>query len=73
MTPDERDRLRALEVKYDSLDDWLRSIDGKVDELRTAAHMGKGAWWLMLRVGAVMAVLAGAVAWGIDHLPRKHP
>lgn len=71
MTPDERDRLARLEQKVAGLDDWLRSIHSDIKELNKAAHMGKGAWWLIIRIGAVLAAFAGAGAWVIDHLAKK--
>ena len=70
MTPEERDRLRTLEVEMNSLKDWLKSIDGKLDEIRMAAHMGKGAWLSMLRIGAILAAILGASAWVWDHLHK---
>lgn len=73
MTPEERDRLRAVEVKVDGYDDWLRSIDTKLDELRHAAAMGKGAWLLLLKLGGIMVAIAAVIAWSLDHLGGKHP
>ena len=66
MTPDERDRLARLETKVEGMEKWLQSIDGKQDELLQAAHMGKGAWLAILKIGGVMVILAGAVAWIVD-------
>jgi hypothetical protein len=71
MTPDERDRLAKLEQKVTSLEDWLRSIHGELKELNKAAHMGKGAWWLILRIGAVLLALGTAGAWVFDRWPKK--
>lgn len=66
MTPDERDRLTRLETEVAGMKQWLQSIDGKQDELLAAANMGKGAWWIILRIGGVLVVLGGAAAWLID-------
>lgn len=71
MTPEERDRLVKVETKLESMDDWLRTIASDVGEIKKAAHMGSGAWWLLLRIGAVMVVIAGAFAWIFDRLPHK--
>lgn len=71
MTPDERDRLARLEEKVAGIDDWLRSIHAEIRELNKAAHMGSGAWWLMLRLGAVLVALAAAGAWMFDRWPKK--
>jgi len=41
----------------------MEKIFGKLDELSEIAHMGKGAWWMILRIGgftiAVLAALKG--------------
>ncbi len=71
MTPDERDRLARLEEKVAGIDDWLRSIHAEIRELNKAAHMGSGAWWLMLRLGAVLVTLGAAGAWMFDRWPKK--
>lgn len=55
------ERLARLEVRADGNDAWLRSIDTKVDRLVEAMNMGKGAWVLVLKAGAVLVALAGAV------------
>ena len=72
MTPEERDRLRTVEVKVDGLDDWLRSIDTKLEELRSAAAMGKGAWFLLLKIGAVLGAIVAATGWLWDHIGGRH-
>lgn len=55
--------IGRLEGRVDALEDWMRSIDGKVDQLLAAAHMGKGAWLAMLRIGSVVVALAASFAW----------
>ncbi len=70
MTPEER--LARLEARADGTDKWLQSIDGKVDELLAAANMGKGAWILLLKLGAVVAAIATVIAWLLDHFGGKH-
>jgi len=71
MTPEERDRLARLEQRVEGLDAWMKSINSKLDELRTAAHMGAGAWWIILRLGAVLVSIAAAFAWLLDRWPQK--
>lgn len=63
MTPDERDRLLRLEIDNASNKQTLVAIEAKVDDLLKAAHMGAGAWWLLLRIGAVLSVILGGAAW----------
>lgn len=79
MTPDERDRLLRLELNaenqgfaIDRVSDKVDGLGDKVDALLKAAHMGQGAWWLLLRIGAVLAALIAAAAWLIDKIPLPH-
>ena len=68
MTPDERDRLSKLEQTVAIQQEWLRSMDHKLDELIAAANMGKGAWWFMMKIGGLIIVLGAGMAWLADHL-----
>lgn len=61
MTPDERDRLTRLEVEVEQLTDRLKNMDGKLDQLVTAASMGKGAWWIIIKLGGVLAFISYVV------------
>lgn len=61
-----KSRVRAMEKVAESL-------DGKVDQIIAAMNMGKGAWVLLLKVGAVFvafvtafAALVSAAAWVFD-------
>ena len=79
MSPEERDRLLRLELNaenqamsVDRISDKVDRLDGKVDDLLKAAHMGQGAWWLMLRVGAVITAVISAAVWIFDRFsPHK--
>jgi hypothetical protein len=69
MTPDERDRLLRLEVNaanteksVERMSDKVDGLDAKMDDLLRAAHMGQGAWWLILRIGAVLTAVGTAGA-----------
>lgn len=55
MTPEERDRLTRLEVEVEQLTTKLGKMDEKLDRLVTAAVMGKGAWWLILKIGGILS------------------
>ncbi len=66
MTPEERDRLAKLEVEIEafeaSIDDLkgtIKDLTKSVDSLRELAVMGRGAWWLALKIGGL---IVGAVA-----------
>lgn len=71
MTPEERDRLTRLEQRVEGLDAWMKSINAKLDEVRTAAHMGAGAWWIILRLGAVVVAISAVFAWLFDRWPHR--
>lgn len=67
------ERLARLEVRADGSEKWLQSIDTKVDQIVAAMNMGKGAWVLLLKAGAVLvalvtafASLVAAAAWVFD-------
>lgn len=59
-----------LEGRVDGLEGRLQSIEEKVDRLLAAAHMGRGAWGAVLRIGGMLVMLAGAFAWIWDHIPK---
>ncbi len=70
MTPEERDRLSRAEVQIKVQAALLVDMDKKLDQLIAAANMGRGAWGIMLRLGAfivgftaVLAVLAQLFGW----------
>lgn len=66
MTPEERDRLVAVETRVGGIDEWLKSIATDVKELRATADMGKGAWVFMLKVGGVIGAIVAFGAWVFD-------
>lgn len=73
MTTEERVAVVENQVKQNRAS--LERIEGKVDQLIAASNMGKGAWWALMRVGGLMLLVAGAVAWMWDHVPKPwgHP
>jgi hypothetical protein len=68
VTPEERDRLARAEIEVRMLSRSLGEMNRKLDQLIAAVNMGKGAWWLLLRLGGVLVVLAGATGWALEHL-----
>ena len=66
MTPEERDRLTRLETQVSSQEKLLEAIDGKVDQLIAVSNMGKGAWFLLLKIGGVVAAATAAAAWAFE-------
>ena len=68
MKPEER--LAVLETKMAAVTEDLEEIKADLKALLAAANMGKGAWWVSVKIGAFILTLAGALAWIYDHLPR---
>lgn len=62
--------MTAYEKRMDDIesrmDERLNNIEKYLQEIRDAAAMGKGAWWLLLKIGGVMMALAGAAAWVME-------
>lgn len=54
--------IAVLKAEVEGLKKWTESLDGKVDKIVEAMNMGKGAWVLLLKAGAVLVALMGAVA-----------
>lgn len=48
------------------LDTRLSKLEENVQAILDAANMGRGAWWLFLKVGAVLAALASTFWWLVD-------
>lgn len=66
MERDERDRLLVLEEWRKSVDEKLTHISSTLDKLAEAAAMGKGAWWLILKIGSVLLAVGAVVGWIVD-------
>lgn len=60
------ERIARLETRADLNEKWLASIDKKVDELLALANAGKGAGWMLVKVGATIAAIVGIGAWFAD-------
>jgi hypothetical protein len=64
---------KRLEDIEGHMDERLTKIEGYLQEIRDAASMGKGAWWLLLKIGAVLTAIIGALTWVIDKAMGKLP
>jgi hypothetical protein len=61
MTPEERDRLTRAEAQLVTQAALIAGMDKKLDQLIAAANMGRGAWGLILRIGAFLVGLTAIV------------
>lgn len=65
-------RLQALEEKVGvverSIDERLTAIERKLDRLTEAFNMGRGAAMTVAKLGALVLLACGAVAWLIDNM-----
>lgn len=63
MTGDERDRLTRLEAAFEAHKEEtkkdLGEIKGTLAEVRDLIAGAKGAWWVLVKMGAALAVVAG--------------
>lgn len=66
MTPEER--IASLEEWKRSTEAWLGGMDKKLDMLIAAANMGKGAWWVVIKIGGLAVMLIAAVGWLADRI-----
>ena len=41
----------------------LSKMEGQLQQILDAANMGKGAWWLLLKIGAALVTLITAGHW----------
>lgn len=75
---DDRD-LGRLEGKFEQfekncadrdrrLDERLAKLERNVQAILDAANMGRGAWWLVLKVGAIGSAFVAAFWWLVDKL-----
>lgn len=66
-------RLQALEVKVAemerSIDARLVGIERKLDGLTEAFNLGRGAAITIAKLGGLLVLAAGAVAWLVENLP----
>ena len=66
-------RLDAFErtrIERDqALDRQLAAINGKLDHLTTAFNMGRGGALALVKLGGLLLLFGGGVAWLADRLP----
>lgn len=70
MSPEERDRLTRTEVELSIVKEDLREIKESLAKLLTAAAMGRGAWWIILKIGGIGVLIVAAGGWVYEQLHR---
>ncbi len=60
-------RVAIAEEQRRQLLDSLVRVEAKVDQLLTAAAMGRGAFWFATRLGGLAVMAVGALGWAADH------
>ena len=66
--PESLQRIAVLQAQYAALRVELRDANRRLERLVSVAAMGRGAWAAIMKMGALLAVLAAAGAWVWDHL-----
>ena len=68
MSERDRDVLTRIEALEDEMygRDRKSGVKGKVEDLVQMTAWGRGAWWMLVKTGAVVATLIGLVwaLWG---------
>jgi hypothetical protein len=55
--------IGALKAEVSNLKGQLSDIDAKLSQLVDAANMGKGAWWMTVKLGGVLVTISAGAAW----------
>lgn len=67
MSGDAKD-IGRLEGRMDALEKDVSEIRQDVKQLLQALSIGKGAWLLLMKLGAVVVVIGSVLAWIVDHI-----
>jgi len=71
MTVEERERIRALEVKIEHMSEAVVHMSSKVDELHSMLMQARGARWALLAIAGLAGFLSGKIgAFVAAFLPR---
>jgi hypothetical protein len=63
-------KIGALETSVEALTAQNAAMAKKLDDLLAAANMGRGAWWLLMKIGGALIVLGTALAWMLERLEK---
>jgi hypothetical protein len=68
MTSEER--LAVVESELRTVKERAVVIDTKLDHIIAAVNMGRGAWILLLKLGAIVMAIAAGATWVYDHIHK---
>lgn len=64
----------ALESRIENAEkqlfDRMSSLESKLQQLLDAANMGRGAWWLFLKIGGIIVIIGSGLVWLTDKLDK---
>lgn len=63
--------LRYLKESNETLSKAVAKLGEQVDRLEQAADLGKGAWWMALKLGGLLMLVVSSGAWMYEHFPKK--
>ena len=63
--------IERLDREITEINGRMANMEADIKRLLAIANIGQGALWALLRVGAIAAVLVGAIAWVWDHVSWK--
>jgi hypothetical protein len=66
MTPEERDRLAKAEQAIADMREDISAIRKDTTQLTKALNMSRGGFWVALRIGGLLVIISGAIAWLIE-------
>lgn len=65
--------IGMLKADMANLKERIEGMDGKLDRLVEAANMGRGAWWLSVKIGGAIVTILAGLAWLWQHVLQIMP
>lgn len=63
-------KIGALEALVEAQQAQIAAMATKIDALLAAANMGRGAWWLLMKIGGALLVIGTAIAWAVERFEK---
>jgi hypothetical protein len=60
--------IEARVARDKRTDERFDRLEAKVQSLLDAANMGKGAWWLSVKIGGIIMTVMAAMAYLVDKI-----